>query len=243
MIIISRYEPNPDGVAIVVRELVKSMRAYGLSVRRVYLEDLEHMNVTIKNTYEKNIAYFLTNDFDVKKYYYTLENAGWTIINAGGLKKKYTKFAMQRALYKNNIKVPHSFVRRSQKKWKFPLYIKSHRQLSCVVRAENMQDITNAKKEFNFLKERYYYENAVNDQKMMLHKVYYVKGKVQFCGTYRIDDDVVSEISRILQLDIFSADIFIGHDGEYRVIDINPAPALYRSAKMRDTLAQYLCMI
>ena len=243
MIIISRFEPNPNGVAIVVCELVKNMRAHGLCVKRAYLEDLVYMDVTIKNKYAKKIAYFLTNDFDVKKYYYRLEDAGWTIINSGGLKKEYTKFAMQSALQKNSIKVPHSFVKLVRNNWKFPLYIKSYRQLSYVVCAKNVQDVKNAKKIFNCQKEKYYFENAVDERKMLLHKVYYVKGKTLCCGTYQISDKVMNDISRILELDIFSVDMFISHNGDYRVIDINPAPALYRSVKMRDAFSQYLCAL
>ncbi len=243
MIIISRYEPNPHGAAIVVRELAKNLRAHGLRVRRTYLEDLVYMDVTIKNTYEKNIAYFLTNDFDVKKYYSRLEDVGWTIVNSGGLKKRYTKFTMQSVLKKNNIKVPHSFVTCEHNNWKFPLYIKSYRQLSYVICAKNVQDVKNAKKIFNCQKEKYYFENAVDEGEMLLHKVYYVKGKKLCCGTYQVSDDVVNAISRILELDVYSVDIFISQNGDYRVIDINPAPALYQSMQMRDAFAQYLSVL
>lgn len=239
LIIISRHEPDQSGTEIVARRLAKSLRANGLDSRWVYLEDFRKKDPCSDKDGEK-IAYFMTNDFDTERYFEKFVSHGWVIVNKDGLQNKYTKFHMQKILKRHGIKAPKNMD--SGKKWQgtYPVYIKSFRQMSRVRLARNKKELSREIDFFKRNREDYYLEQAVTDNKMLLHKIYHIRNRTIFYGKYKTCNKVTRKISKILGFGIFSADIFISPEGDYQVIDINPAPGLYKSEEARALFAKYL---
>ena len=242
-IIYSKNEPNPAGMELVFGRMAESLCGKKLFPMRIFLEDFEKAECFREKNGEKNMAYFMTNDFGASYYFEKIKTAGWSIVNQGGLEKKQTKLEMQKTMEENNIKVPRSFSNIEEWDGRFPVYVKSQRQLSHVRLAKDSRELSESAAFFRKQKEPYYIEQAIDDNKLTLQKIYYIAGKAFFSGEARLSDKILHRISRTLELEIFSADIFISPGGDYRVIDINPAPGLYRSEDARSVFADYLCRI
>jgi hypothetical protein len=239
-IIYSQKEPNPAGMELVFGRMAESFRKRKIQSERIYLEELKDAGCVGKKSAIGNIAYFMTNDFDTEFYFKILELSGWSVVNRSGLEKKRTKFETQQVLGRNGVKVPESSDSANLWQGQFPVYIKSQKQLSHVRLAKDQQELSRSVAFFEKKREPYYFERAVDDGGSELHKIYYIAGKAFFSGKYRLSSRILDEISHALDLEIFSADIFISAGGAYRVIDINPAPGLYRSEEARTAFADYL---
>jgi len=240
LIIISRHEPDQSGTEIVTRRLAKSLRANGLEAKWAYLEDFKGKSNPYLDKSGEKVAYFMTNDFDTERYFEKFASYGWVIVNKKGLQNKHTKFHMQKILKRHGISAPKNMA--GGKKWKgtYPVYIKSFRQMSHVRLVRNKKELCRETSFFRRIKEPYYLEQAVKKEKMILHKIYHIRNRTISYGCHKIKEEVMQKVSKALSLDIFSADIFISPVGEYRIIDINPAPGLYKSEKARSLFAGYL---
>lgn len=246
LIIISRTEPYYEG-AMLIHEACVSI-GIGCDIR--YVEDvLSEADIT-NHAANGCVVYFLTNASSVPNCISRItQTAMATVVNRNFLVSDTTKYSMQSRLRAAGVRVPASVPIPTEKsldtvleKLRLPVYIKSQKQASTVVRAEIVEEFYSRMSGSDSAD--FYVEESVDLEKFHLEKLYYVDGYIDSKNdnltTERNLETVLKHISRLLELDVFSADIFVGRGGHsYFCIDVNPAPALFHSGKARAHLAVF----
>lgn len=163
------------------------------------------------------------------------------MINEDFLRGERSKFFVQKTLKGAGVLVPeHAKVydlkslRSACLVLKFPIWLKN---------IEHVHDVFNGKNEADIVKfwlavdksHKWYLEEGVEGGIKVLEKYYCVFGKYFNMHDKELAVDIVNIlnlISKILKLNVFSVD-FIFDGINYYCIDVNPAPALFRSAIAR----------
>lgn len=189
----------------------------------------------------KDKVFFLTNDHSVSEWSKKLSDEGAYVINEDFLRGERSKFYVQKTLKGAGVLVPeHADIHdlRSLRSaclvLKFPIFLKS---------MEHVHNVFNGKNEADIVKfwlatdksHKWYLEESIEGERMVLEKYYCIFGKYFNMHDKELTADIVNIlnlISKILKLNVFSVDVVF--DGiNYYCIDVNPAPALFRSAFAR----------
>lgn len=188
------------------------------------------------------LVYFLTNSGSVLEGVRFFKKEGSEIVNERALLGDVSKFSLQEKLRSHNIHVPRSALIGNRQKLpeelQYPIFVKSQRQASIVICVENKEDLEKQPKEIPNLNE-YYFEQAIGEG-FLLQKFYYIEGKSLSIESIYKDAVpewlclILKEISQVLDLEVFSADIFIDWATKnYYCIDINPASSFFMSDDAR----------
>ena len=245
-IVISKKESFENGA----RAILEVCHKAALDAKLVFLEEIL-LSQDFNNVSDITAFYFLTNDPNLELYIEYFSRRGIFIANKKFYNFDRSKFSMQDRLRAGGVLVPPSVTAKDKLmlfsesgRIGFPCYVKSQKQVSVVIEAvdkEELQRILHETTESDI-----YLEKSVSTKSSVLKKFYFVSG-----GIYTKDKDedenfsivmkpVLESISNILQLDIFSADVFLENKGSYQCIDINPAPGLFNSKLSRKKLAEYI---
>lgn len=190
-----------------------------------------------------SVLYYLNNNAEIisnilKKVDFTKN--GIYLVNNLFYKKNYGKYAMQKMMAEENIKVPAIFC---NKNYVFPLYIKD------VVnsggknfRVDNKEELDLVVKNNFSSKNEYYLEEAIVHS-LEERKYYYVDGRV-FYGENEVFGGKIfgccGKIAELFCLEIFSTDIFIISDDEFCVIDVNHSSGFFLSNLARKEFVRFL---
>ena len=247
-VIISKTEPYLNG-ATLIKEACASLQ---LNCDILYIEDvLSDEKMFFQKHKSGRLIYFLTNVDSVPKcanyFEYSPRN---TLINRDFLISRKTKFSVQTRLRLAGVNVPDSLIVTDEnlfgeilQRLRLPLYIKSQQQTSIVIRVETEKEFHD-----NILgrsAENFYFEESANLEKFYLEKIYYVDGYIESKNEEFVITDILrtelKNISNVLNLDVYSADIFVSINSDtYLYIDINPSPGLFQSSEARIHLAKYI---
>ncbi len=243
-IVISKKEPFENGA----RAILEVCHEAALDAKLVFLEDI-FLSQDFDNVSDITAFYFLTNDPNLEFYIEYFSRRGIFVVNKKFYNFDRSKFSIQDRLRIGGVLVPPSITSKNKltlflesERIGFPCYIKSQKQASVVIETGNkeaLQRILHETTEFDI-----YLEKSVSNRSTILKKFYFVYG-----GIYTKDEhenfsiiikSALESISNILQLDIFSADIFLENKGSYQCIDINPAPGLFNSKLSRRKFVEYM---
>lgn len=237
--------------------LSKNEKYFNAAVRLVDVCRCVRVTVDLINIEELNIArvvkeesfFFLTNNPSVGVLVRDLLSRGNIVINGKYLTGERLKSVTQKRLNTAGISIPKiiSTIKfesagRSVDIATFPAYVKSETHGNGAYRVENLEDCNYLFSKFNQNLD-WYIEEAVDNPKRLFQKVYWVAG----CSFARDEEpmpriDIESamiKIGREFLFDIFSAD-FVVDDFDYWCVDVNPAPALYRSTNARIAFADHI---
>lgn len=236
-IIVSRCEHFADGAGLILEDA----KQFGLLCEVIFIEDLIFDNKIAAF----DLIYFLTNFSGIEKYVVHYESLVLQIINKDFLIDEKRKFYLQNKVGENGISVPASVSASDVLSWakdrsKFPIYVKSQNQASTVIRVEDEIELSKAIAVFKCQKEDWYLEKGIEGEEIELHKIYYVNSNLVLDKNFAIDKRMFDSISKILNLSVFSSDVLVSMTGEYWVIDINPAPAFFKSQEARKHLAELI---
>lgn len=241
-IIVSQKENFINGAQIIKDNFEKS----GFHCEIVFIEDivLGTNNQVISGT---RIIYFLTNSGIISQYCEHFDSLGHYIISRECITGDNSKFYLQDKLKESEISVPKSMAVLDHYsaldlaiKMKFPFYIKSQKQASIVRKVSNENELLEVLHLFRDVNEEYYFEEVIRSEENDLRKIYYING---ICILNNEENDKYSKIfklvANVLHLDAFSVDIFFGKDEKYWIIDVNPAPAFFKSHEARHTFVEF----
>jgi len=243
-IVISKKEPFENGA----RAILEVCHEVTLDAKLVFLEDI-FLSQDFDNVNDITAFYFLTNDPNLELYIEYFSRRGIFVVNKKFYNFNRSKFSIQDRLRRGGVLVPPSVAAKNKlmlfsasEHIGFPCHVKSQKQASVVIEAGNKEALQRILRETNELD--IYLERSVNNKSHVLKKFYFVSG-----GIYTKDKNenfsitiksILESISNILQLDIFSADIFLENKGSYQCIDINPAPGLFNSKLSRKRFVEYI---
>lgn len=185
-----------------------------------------------------NVAYFLFNSTLSALLFDKLDSSRCTILNKDFFLLNLDKKKVQELLLNNNINVPKiiDFNKTTNQK----LILKSKNHTLPVHIFESHKELDNFL--INYNANDYYAEEFIDSDTE--YKIYYVNGKMFFYdNTKPICDKQLNnsfnQISKMLKLDIFSADILF-KDNKFFIIDINPAAGLFMSKSARQELLNFV---
>jgi D-alanine-D-alanine ligase-like ATP-grasp enzyme len=198
---------------------------------------------------EKGLLYFLTNDNSIPGCIELLKDTDIKIINKPLLSNNVSKFVLQQIVKKNGICIPKSILPYKNigvinDNIRYPIFIKSQKQASVVMYTKNKIDFKKNKITIGDLN-KYYLEKAIENKKLILNKFYYTRGSI--INIDSVDTEkvpawfhvILNNIAKSLELEVFSVDIFINWSKKkYSCIDINPAPAFFKSDKSRENFVK-----
>lgn len=185
-----------------------------------------------------DVAYFLFNSALSTLLLDKLKSSRCTVLNKEFFLLSLDKEKVQRLLLSNNINVPKVVDFNRITNQKLILKAKNH---TLPVHIFERKDELNA---FFIDKNIYdYYVEEFIDSNIE-YKIYFVNGKMFFYDNIKpiLQESLnqsTNQISKILKLDIFSADVLF-KDGKFFIIDINPAAGLFMSKDARQKLLNFV---
>ena len=184
-----------------------------------------------------SLVYFLTNNALVGEKVNFFKKRGVRVVNEKALLGDVSKFFLQDTLRENRIHVPKSILTSGDgarpEELQYPMFIKSQYQASTVIKVENESELEKHMKNINNTG-TYYFEQAVTEENFLLQKYYYIHGTGLSIDYKDAAPQwlclILENMSRALNLEVFSADIFINWaTKDYYCIDINPASSFFMS--------------
>lgn len=237
IIAISRRELFIDGAKLILEQIKKA----GVDCQIIFIEDYFKHSGHKEN--RKKIFYFLANIAAVEACAKYVLRKGHGVINEKFLYKEKSKFYLQKTIKQYGVIIPKSACptnKKDTRRMDFPCYIKNQQQASTVMRVADKKELDDAIHLFNCNNEVWYLEEAIEGDDVWLQKIYYVDGKIFARKTDFFLGYTLTSISKALNLEVFSVDIFSSNAGGYWVIDVNPAPSFFNSNEARENFASFL---
>ena len=205
------------------------------SIKVIFMEDY----IIAKNKLQKgSVVYVINNDERVFKQFINSQNVKeCKIINKQYYLKNLNKEKIQQILNNNNILVPKIFDYNNLNN-NFPVMCKSKNHTIFTGKFDNKKTL-----EF-FLQDKniddFYFEEVIDKNKFFEYKLYFVNKEFFFYDdvnklTIKNLSNVLNTISSILNLEVYSIDIFTNGTKTF-IIDINPSAGFYKSKQARKKL-------
>jgi hypothetical protein len=239
VIVVSKKEMFVNGARLILEQIQRN----GFSCHIIFVEDQIFKHGEGYNNSKKKVFYFLTNVAQVKSYVQNILQEEHVVVNKSCLLREKSKFYLQKTIKQYGVAIPKSVYPARKKnicEISFPCYIKSQQQASTVIRVADKNEFDEAVYLFDSNNEDWYLEEAVEGSDVWLQKAYYIEGKIIARKNVHSFKDALNLISKALNLEVFSVDIFSSKSGGYWVIDVNPAPAFFKSDEARENLAGFL---
>lgn len=189
---------------------------------------------------DSDCVYFLCcNSKEIKKCISKIN--GGNIINKNFLINKHDKLTCQNILMSKNIDVPKVYKGTDVdvNSFSYPIFCKENKHQGITFQAYNIRTLNFFFQNYNL--NDFYFEESIRSIDEI--KMYYVNGKIILKnGLYNNDNKIskiCEEISSILNLDVYSADILKFED-RYYVIDINASAGFYLSDIARKEFLYYV---
>lgn len=242
IIVVSHEELFINGAQLILEQV--QMASFGCRV--MFIEDWFFKYGEEYHNNEKKLFYFLTNVDGVMACVHDVLRNRHIVINKTFLLGENSKLYLQKAIEQEGIVVPKSVCpadsaeSKNTCKINFPCYVKSQKHTSTVVRVANKRELNEVICLLDCNNEDWYLEEAIEKDGLLLQKAYYVGGKIFVKDSGCRLENVFGSISKALDLEVFSVDIFSSKSDEYCVIDVNPAPSFFKSKKARKAFATFL---
>lgn len=229
-----------------VKLIVDDCRQADITTRVISIEKLTAKEITSISS--RNKIFFLTNERGVTELIKNLSDKGAYVINNDFLKGNRSKFYVQKTIKDVGVLVPKHVTIHDVKTLKnacsilkFPLFLKSVEHVHKIFNGKNETEIINFWQTTN-KSLGWYLEESIEGENTVLEKYYCVSDKFFNMNGTKIAASVTGTlnlISNTLKLEAFSAE-FIFDGNSYYCIDINPAPAFFRSAIAREYFVRSL---